>query len=47
MEKYVAEDTLAALQEEEYIYELKSIVIHSGGGAYAGHYYAFIKDDLK
>ena len=30
---------------EDYIYELKSIVIHRGGG-YGGHYFAYIKDDL-
>ena len=28
------------------MYELKSVVIHRGG-AYGGHYYALIKDDLK
>ena len=27
------------------IYELKSIVIHRGG-AYGGHYFAYIKDDI-
>ena len=27
-------------------YELKSIIIHSGG-CYGGHYIAYIKDDLK
>lgn len=31
--------------EDKYIYELKSIVIHRGG-AYGGHYYAYIRDDL-
>lgn len=31
---------------DEAIYELKSIVIHSGG-AKGGHYWAYIKDDLK
>ena len=33
------------MQQEESLYELKSIVIHSGG-PYGGHYHAFIKDDL-
>ena len=28
------------------MYELKSVVIHRGG-AYGGHYYSLIKDDLK
>lgn len=27
------------------MYELKSIVIHRGG-AYGGHYFAYIKDDM-
>jgi ubiquitin C-terminal hydrolase len=31
---------------EELMYELKSIIIHRGG-AYGGHYFAYIKDDLK
>lgn len=31
---------------EALIYELKSIIIHRGG-AYGGHYFAYIKDDLK
>ena len=31
--------------EDDYIYELKSIIIHSGGGT-GGHYTAYIKDDL-
>ena len=35
-----------AKDPDQYTYELKSIVIHSGG-PYGGHYYAYIKDDLK
>lgn len=31
---------------EDLIYELKSVVIHRGG-AYGGHYYAYVHDDLK
>lgn len=31
---------------ESNTYELKSIVVHRGG-AYGGHYFAYIKDDLK
>ena len=31
---------------DELMYELKSIVIHRGG-AYGGHYFAYIKDDLN
>ena len=27
-------------------YELKSIIIHRGG-AYGGHYHAYVKDDFK
>lgn len=30
---------------ENAIYELKSIIIHRGG-AYGGHYHAFIQDEL-
>lgn len=30
------------LQQGEFVYELYSIMIHSGG-AYGGHYYAYIK----
>jgi ubiquitin C-terminal hydrolase len=33
-------------EETEGKYELKSIVIHSGG-AYGGHYYCYTRDDLK
>lgn len=33
-------------EEQDFIYELKSIIIHRGG-AYGGHYYAYVKDDLK
>ena len=32
--------------DDETKYELKSIIIHRGG-AYGGHYWAYIKDDLK
>lgn len=31
---------------DETKYELKSIIIHRGG-AYGGHYWAYIKDDLQ
>ena len=30
------------MQQGEFVYELYSIMIHSGG-AYGGHYYAYIK----
>lgn len=33
-------------KDESYNYELKSIIIHRGG-AFGGHYFAYIKDDLK
>ena len=51
MSKYLdqADDTAAHEQSQDpdqYIYELKSIVIHSGG-PYGGHYYAYVKDDLN
>lgn len=32
--------------EDDYMYELKSIIIHRGG-AHGGHYLAYIKDDTK
>jgi len=44
MGKYI-DDGIEHNKEQD-IYELKSIVIHRGG-AYGGHYYAYIKDDLK
>ena len=31
---------------DDFIYELKSIVIHRGG-AYGGHYFAYIKEKTK
>lgn len=31
---------------ENMVYELKSIIIHRGG-AYGGHYHAYIHDELK
>ena len=51
MSKYLdqSDDTAAheqAKDPDQYTYELKSIVIHSGG-PYGGHYYAYIKDDLN
>jgi ubiquitin carboxyl-terminal hydrolase 40 len=44
MAKYLSDDI--PKQEGEYIYELKSIIIHRGG-AFGGHYFAYIKDDLE
>ena len=32
--------------EDHYCYDLKSIIIHSGG-PYGGHYWCYTKDDLK
>ena len=46
MAKYVSDEVKANCEPEALIYELKSIVIHRGG-AYGGHYFAYIKDDLK
>ena len=47
MRKYLStEAKLNNPNEDTYMYELKSIVIHRGG-AHGGHYFAFIKDDLK
>ena len=45
MGKYLADDAKVGVDEENFKYELKSIVIHRGG-AYGGHYYAYIKDDM-
>ena len=42
MAKYMGENAL----QDDTNYELKSIVIHRGG-AYGGHYLAYIKDDLS
>ena len=39
-------DAEAFETDESTIYELKSIIIHRGG-AYGGHYHAFIQDELK
>jgi ubiquitin C-terminal hydrolase len=44
--KYLEIDLRNATKPDEYIYELKGIVIHQGG-PYGGHYLAYIKDDLK
>jgi len=53
MSKYVSEEVLKNCKNndsdqvpDELMYELKSIVIHRGG-AYGGHYFAYIKDDLN
>lgn len=40
------EELTKKLEVDESKYELKSIVIHSGG-AYGGHYHAYIRDDLN
>ena len=52
MSKYVSEEVLKNCKKndsdqvpDELMYELKSIVIHRGG-AYGGHYFAYIKDAL-
>jgi ubiquitin C-terminal hydrolase len=45
MSPYVSPELLQSASQDELVYELKSIVIHRGG-AYGGHYYAYIKDDL-
>ena len=45
MSKYVSTEVLQSASKDELVYELKSIVIHRGG-AYGGHYFAYIKDDL-
>lgn len=41
---YLDPETLE--DRENTIYELKSIIIHIGG-AYGGHYHAYIQDELK
>ena len=46
MSKYMSEEALKDLTKDDMAYELKSIVIHRGG-AYGGHYWAYIKDDLQ
>lgn len=47
MRKYLSDEAkLANDTEDKYMFELKSIVIHRGG-AFGGHYYAYIKDDLN
>lgn len=46
MLQYMSEEAKTTIKStDDHIYELKSIVIHRGG-AYGGHYYAYIKDDL-
>lgn len=46
MSPYVSDELKALKSKEELSYELKSIVVHRGG-AHGGHYFAYIKDDLK
>ena len=46
MSKYMTDDSKKELSEDELIYELKSIVVHSGS-AHGGHYYAYAKDDMN
>ena len=46
MSPYVSDELKASKTQEELLYELKSIVVHRGG-AHGGHYFAYIKDDLK
>ena len=46
MSKYMSAEAVSKITDPEDLkYELKSIVIHRGG-AYGGHYFAYIKDDL-
>lgn len=46
MLEYMSDEAKTTIKSEgDHVYELKSIVIHRGG-AYGGHYYAYIKDDL-
>ena len=46
MRPYLNHEALLKNSEpEQFTYELKSIVIHRGG-AYGGHYWAYVKDDL-
>ena len=44
LKDYLDEDHIESADSTQY--ELKSIIIHSGG-CYGGHYIAYIKDDLK
>ena len=44
MSDFLASEVSAS--PDESLYELKAIVIHSGG-PYGGHYYTYIKDELK
>ena len=46
MSPYMTAEALQNSQPGDFVYELKSIVIHRGG-AYGGHYFAYIHDDLK
>ena len=49
MSKYMwdSDEANAQLADPDTVnYELKAIVIHSGG-AYGGHYWCYLKDDLK
>ena len=46
MERVAREALLKNSESENFTYELKSIVIHRGG-AYGGHYWAYVKDDIN
>ena len=46
MSAFTDSEHVNKLTSDELIYELKAIVIHRGG-PYGGHYYAYMKDDLK
>ena len=46
MSPYVSDELRTTKSKEDLQYELKSIVVHRGG-AHGGHYFAYIKDDLK
>ena len=46
MAPYMTTEAFQNSQPGEFVYELKSIVIH-WGSAYGGHYFAYIQDDLK
>lgn len=46
MTPFIDEELLDKTQVDERMYELKAIVIHRGG-PYGGHYFAYMKDDLK
>ena len=46
MSMYLTEELKGKIGPNDTQYELKSIVIHRGG-AYGGHYWSYIKDDLQ